>query len=84
MQGEVSQMSSRSSSIPVLVDFLNSVPQPLTQALVALAPSIAVVRYSIETISWRSSWYDSWLTLAAWWTVCLLFVPVLRYVLRIT
>lgn len=60
------------NSISQLVDFLSSVPPPLTVALVSLGPYISRIRQTCETISWRSNWYDSWLALAAWWAVCLL------------
>ena len=65
-------VSPQSVSVPVLVDFLNSVPTPLTAVLVGLAPYISRIRYAAETISWKSSWVDSWLALAGWWAVCLL------------
>jgi hypothetical protein len=59
-------------SVPVLVDFLNTVPTPLTAVLIGLAPHVSWIRYTAEVISWKSSWVDSWLALAGWWAVCLL------------
>ncbi|KAF5385993.1 hypothetical protein D9615_002419 [Tricholomella constricta] len=67
--------------MPVIVDFVNAVPPPLTTALVRLAPLLAVVRNVLQLISWRTSWYDAWLALALWWAVCLLADFTLRYLL---
>jgi hypothetical protein len=64
--------------VPVLIDFVNSVPHPLTVVLVQLAPHISTIRHIAEIISWRESWYDSWLVLASWWAVCLLTEIALR------
>ncbi|KAI0766855.1 integral peroxisomal membrane peroxin-domain-containing protein [Trametes elegans] len=64
-----------------LVDFLNTLPSPLTITLVGLAPAIARLRYFVQLISWKTSWEDSWLALALWWAVCLLPEFELRYVL---
>lgn len=66
------------ANVPVLVDFLNSVPLTLTVVLVRLAPYISFVRYVAEILSWKSSWYDSWLALSALWAVCLLAEASLR------
>lgn len=60
------------NSVPILVDFLNTVPSPITTVLVGLAPSISCIRHAAEIASWKSSWYDSWLALAGWWALCLL------------
>jgi len=76
-------VSPQSVSVPVLVDFLNTVPTPLTAVLVGLAPYISRIRYTAEAISWKSSWVDSWLALAGWWAVCLLAELGLRYFLPI-
>ncbi|KAG6854050.1 hypothetical protein C0991_011028 [Blastosporella zonata] len=65
----------------MLVDFATTVPAPLTAALVPYAPLLAVVRSVLQIISWRSSWYDSWLAVAAWWALCLLSEYTLRYLL---
>ncbi|KAL0956091.1 hypothetical protein HGRIS_002259 [Hohenbuehelia grisea] len=65
-----------------LTNFLNTVPQPLTAALVALAPGIRVVRHALQIASWQSgAVYDSWLMLAAWWAICLGVRPVVLYFL---
>lgn len=68
------------SSVPVLADFLSNVPPQLTSALVHLAPHISQIAYLAQVTSWTTSWYDSWLALAAWWAVCLLAEPTLRSV----
>lgn len=57
---------------PTLVEFLNTLPSPLTTALVGLAPYIARIRHWAQVVSWRSSWEDSWLALGLLWAVCLL------------
>ena len=62
----------------VQADFLNSVPPPLAIVLVRLAPLIALLRQTAETLSWKSSPYDSWLVVGAWWFICLLCVPVIK------
>jgi hypothetical protein len=64
--------------LPVLIDFVNSVPHPLTVVLVQLGPHIATIRHIAEIISWRQSWHDSCLVLASWWAVCLLAEVALR------
>ena len=66
------------NAVPVLIDFLNTVPHQLTVVLVALSPYISKIRSAAEITSWRSSWYDSWLFLAVWWAVCLLAEASLR------
>ena len=65
---------------PALLDFLSSVPWPLTSVLVGLSPIIARIRGAVEITSWRTSWYDSWLAVAAWWALCLLADATLRCV----
>lgn len=55
-----------------LAGFVSSVPPPLTTTLVRLSPYITWIRRTIEIISWRSSWEESWLLVAAWWALCLL------------
>ena len=55
-----------------LAGFVSSVPSPLTIALVRLSPHITWVRRIIEITSWKSSWEESWLLIAAWWALCLL------------
>ncbi|KAF9264236.1 hypothetical protein L218DRAFT_863273 [Marasmius fiardii PR-910] len=66
-----------------LHDFLNSVPYPLTAVLIRLAPSLSVVRYGAEVFSWSTSWYDSFLAIAAWWGICLFLDTTVRYLLPI-
>lgn len=67
-------------SVPPMIDFLYSVPSPVTSELVALSPYISYIRQVAEITSWRSSWPKSWLALATWWAICLLAYPGLRYV----
>lgn len=55
-----------------LAGFVSSVPTPLTITLVRLSPHITWIRRTIEITSWRSSWEESWLLIAAWWALCLL------------
>lgn len=62
--------------VDVLAHFVDSVPQPLTDALVNLAPVLAVAARATRLIGWSDDWYSSWLTLASWWMVCLA-APVL-------
>ncbi|KAH8107801.1 integral peroxisomal membrane peroxin-domain-containing protein [Cristinia sonorae] len=64
-------------------DFLSSVPSPLVAVLVGLAPFIASLRHLLDVVSWKSSWEDSWLTIALWWAACLLGDVALRYVFPI-
>ncbi|KAI0666562.1 integral peroxisomal membrane peroxin-domain-containing protein [Trametes maxima] len=64
-----------------LVEFLNALPAPLATTLVALAPSIARVRYLVQLFSWKTSWEDSWLLLGLWWALCLVPEIGLRYLL---
>ncbi|OCH91796.1 hypothetical protein OBBRIDRAFT_704697, partial [Obba rivulosa] len=66
---------------PTLVEFLNTLPSPLTTALVGLAPYIARIRHWAQVLSWRSSWEDSWIALGALWAVCLLAEFGFRYIL---
>lgn len=65
---------------PQLIEFVNSLPPPLTTALVGLAPTIARIRRLAQVLSWRSSWEESCLALAVWWAVCLLAEIGLRCV----
>ncbi|TFK44580.1 Peroxin/Dysferlin domain-containing protein [Crucibulum laeve] len=67
------------TALPVLADFLSNVPPQLTAALVHLAPMISFVACVAQLASWRSSWYDSCILLASWWAICILAVPILRY-----
>ena len=54
-----------------LAGFVSSVPSTLTITLVRLSPHIAWIRRIIEITSWKSSWEESWLLIAAWWALCL-------------
>ncbi|ETW80460.1 hypothetical protein HETIRDRAFT_33336 [Heterobasidion irregulare TC 32-1] len=67
------------AGLPTLLEFVNIVPSPLTTLLVGLGPSASGARRIIEVISWKSSWEESWLAIAAWWSVCLFANFVLRY-----
>lgn len=63
---------------PSLLYFLDSVPSPITVLLVDLAPVIRLLRRSIEIVSWKSHWSESWLAIAAWWYLCLTAYPTFR------
>ncbi|KAK2467795.1 hypothetical protein APHAL10511_000090 [Amanita phalloides] len=67
--------------VPVLVNFLNDVPLPLTAVLVHLAPHFACLRSLAHILSWKSPWHESWLLIALWWSTCLLGDSLLRYML---
>ncbi|KAF8891685.1 integral peroxisomal membrane peroxin-domain-containing protein [Infundibulicybe gibba] len=72
------------NAVPVLVDFVSTVPQPLTTVLVQLAPHIAHVRSAAAVVSWQSpSIYNSWLLLALWWSLCLFSGFFLRYLVPV-
>ncbi|KAM5543343.1 hypothetical protein V8D89_003217 [Ganoderma adspersum] len=62
-----------------LVEFLNTLPSPLTTTLLGLAPAISRTRYIAQLLTWKASWEDCWLLLASWWAVCLLPELGLRY-----
>ncbi|TFK89014.1 hypothetical protein K466DRAFT_645191 [Polyporus arcularius HHB13444] len=66
-----------------LVEFLNTLPSPLTTTLVALAPSIARLRHALQILAWKAPWEECWLFLASWWAVCLVPELGLRYVLPV-
>ncbi|KAF9451271.1 hypothetical protein P691DRAFT_724417 [Macrolepiota fuliginosa MF-IS2] len=70
--------------VNVLAHFVDSVPQPLTDALVNLAPLLAVAARSTRLVDWSDDWYSSWLTLASWWLLCLAAPALFRYALPIT
>ncbi|KAJ3788658.1 Peroxin/Dysferlin domain-containing protein [Lentinula aff. detonsa] len=73
-------MSSSTTTTTSLHEFTNTVPFPLTAVLVRLAPYFTLVKNALEILTWsRSTSYDSWLALAAWWAVCLLSSATLRY-----
>ncbi|KAK0455119.1 Peroxin/Dysferlin domain-containing protein [Armillaria borealis] len=72
------------AAVPVLLDFLSSVPYQLTAALVRLGPYISALRQLAEVTSWSTSWYDSWLAIAAWWALCLLLELTVQYLLPAT
>ncbi|KZT20108.1 hypothetical protein NEOLEDRAFT_1022940, partial [Neolentinus lepideus HHB14362 ss-1] len=64
-----------------LQEFLSTVPIPLTTVLVALSPYIKWFRRTLEIVSWKSRWDESWLALAAWWMLCLGASTTLRYLM---
>ena len=66
-----------------LVEFLNTLPSPLTTTLVGLAPAIATTRRVLQILTWKAHWEECWLALAAWWAVCLVPEIGLRYVLHV-
>ncbi|KAH6914115.1 integral peroxisomal membrane peroxin-domain-containing protein [Coprinopsis sp. MPI-PUGE-AT-0042] len=76
-----SAASTTSSTQPVgLSDFVNSVPSPLTFALVSLSDQIALLKSLLQLLNWRSkSWFDGFLAVAAWWAFCRFSGPILRY-----
>ncbi|TFK53440.1 hypothetical protein OE88DRAFT_1655577 [Heliocybe sulcata] len=65
--------------VPHLQEFLSSVPTPLIKVLVGLSPHIKWIRRTLEILSWKSKWEESWLALAAWWMLCLGAGVTLRY-----
>ncbi|THH12497.1 hypothetical protein EW146_g7638 [Bondarzewia mesenterica] len=71
------------AGVPTLLEFVNTVPSPLTTLLVGLAPSASLFRRAVEVLSWKSSWEESWLAIAVWWGVCLFSGFVLRYLLPV-
>lgn len=86
---EMPEKSSHSSSqpaggslvgAPTLIDFLHAVPPPLVVLLVRLAPLLAPLRYVAQILSWKTSWVDCWLLLAAWWAAVLFTDSTLRSV----
>ncbi|KDQ21814.1 hypothetical protein BOTBODRAFT_169013 [Botryobasidium botryosum FD-172 SS1] len=64
-----------------LLEFLNSVPPPVTRLLVELAPALSWLRWLAQVVSWKSNnSAESWLLLAAWFLLPLvLFVPFLYH-----
>ncbi|KIM74376.1 hypothetical protein PILCRDRAFT_828354 [Piloderma croceum F 1598] len=70
-------------SLPTLIDFMYSVPSPVTKTLIDFSPYISFIRRTLEITSWRSHWTESWLALAAWWAVCAFAYPGLKYFLPI-
>jgi len=74
---------STTDSCPTLIDFMYSVPSPVTTTLIHFSPYISFIRRTLEITSWRSHWTESWLALAAWWTVCAFAYPGLKYFLPI-
>lgn len=67
--------------VDVLVQFVDSVPQPLTGALIDLGPLLAVLARSARLVEWSDDWYSSWLVLVGWWIVCLAGPILFRYAL---
>ena len=66
------------AGVPTLIDFVNTVPSPLTVPLVSLAPAISCIRRTAEILSWKSSREDCWLLLVGWWCLCLFSKYALR------
>ncbi|KIJ49519.1 hypothetical protein M422DRAFT_161366 [Sphaerobolus stellatus SS14] len=64
---------------PNLLQFLESVPPPITLLLVELSTPISYVRHTLEFVSWKSHWTESWLALAGWWALCLVTHTFMRY-----
>ncbi|TEB37554.1 hypothetical protein FA13DRAFT_1752294 [Coprinellus micaceus] len=64
----------------VLSDFVQSVPSPLTFALVSLSDVISATKNVLGILNWRSgSLFDGYLLVFGWWAVCLFADAVLRY-----
>ena len=69
----------------ILVDFLHGVPPVITRLLVELAPFLAKLRWVIQIISWRSGDpSESFLALAAFWLICMMFDLTVKYVGPVT
>ncbi|KAI0708173.1 hypothetical protein C8T65DRAFT_740192 [Cerioporus squamosus] len=43
-----------------LIEFLNTLPSPLTTTLVALSPSIARLRHALQILRWKAPWEECW------------------------
>ncbi|TFY58071.1 hypothetical protein EVG20_g8293 [Dentipellis fragilis] len=71
------------AGVRTLIEFVNTVPSPLTAVLIGLSPTILRVRRAIEIASWKSSWEESWLVIAAWWGLCLFADFSARYLLPV-
>ncbi|KAI0321186.1 integral peroxisomal membrane peroxin-domain-containing protein [Amylostereum chailletii] len=69
------------AGVPTLFEFVHTVPAPLTTVLVTLAPEISLVRRATQVISWKTTWDESWLVVAAWWGACLALDYGIRYFL---
>ncbi|EKM54033.1 uncharacterized protein PHACADRAFT_185024 [Phanerochaete carnosa HHB-10118-sp] len=80
---KLAQDSPRPPVVGTVTQFLTMLPSPLTISLVSLAPQIRFVRWVLEILSWKGSWDESWLLLAAWWGLCLGSEVVLRYLLPV-
>ena len=65
---------------PTLIDFLHTVPAPLVALLIRLAVPVSSLRHVAQIFSWKASWVDSWLLLAAWWAAVLFANSALRLV----
>jgi hypothetical protein len=77
----VSQPVDALAGQPTLIDFLHTVPAPLVALLARLASPLSPLRHAAQILSWKSSWVDSWLLLAAWWILVLFADCALRLVL---
>ncbi len=58
-----------------LLNFVQTVPQPLTSALIQLSPQIHFGRTALEIVSWSNT-LDSCLVLAGWWFICTFYYSV--------
>lgn len=63
-----------------LLNFVQTVPQPLTSALIQLSPQIHFGRTALEIVSWNNT-LDSCLVLAGWWFVCTFYYSVCVFLL---
>jgi hypothetical protein len=72
------QDTARPPVVGTITQFLTTLPSPLTISLITLAPHIRFIRWTAEVLSWKGSWDESWLFLAAWWGVCLCVETVVR------
>lgn len=76
------QDAPRPPVVGTITQFLTALPSPLTVSLVSLAPQIRFVRWTLELVSWKGTWDESWLLLAVWWVLCLGSEAILRCALQ--
>ena len=65
---------------PTLLDFLSSVPPPVTTLLIELQPVIASLRWLAQSASWKGAAEQSWLLLFSWWAFCVLLPSFVKCV----
>jgi hypothetical protein len=65
---------------PTLLDFLSSVPPPVTTVLIELQPAIAFLKWFAQSASWKGAAEQSWLLLFSWWAFCLLLPSFVKCV----